>query len=62
MKLYFIIYHGMSECGMVSDYKPLNDLMSGLIALIFKFTLLSIPGVTSIGHKGENCSISLADL
>lgn len=45
---------GMSAWGMQSDYKPLNDLMCGLIALIFNVTLLDFP-VT----EGGNCSIHL---
>lgn len=51
---------GMSAWGMQSDYKPLNDLMCGLIALIFNVTLLDFP-VTKDEHlsEGGNCSIHL---
>lgn len=50
---------GMSAWGMRSDYKPLNDLMCGLIALIFNFTLLDFPvtkGWTSVRRKLQHPS------
>lgn len=54
---------GMSARRMLSDYKPLNDFMCGVIALIFNFTLLVCFFFFRDKDKnlseGGNCSIHL---
>lgn len=51
---------------MPSDYKPLNDFMCGLIALIFNFTLLdfwiSETRIKNICQKEETAAFTLANL